>query len=53
LAVYHADQLNRRAIQIMKPVYGEDLRRSVKIDLVFEGVYHAKPFKYIDRSSLN
>jgi hypothetical protein len=37
----------------MKPVYGEDLRKAVKVDMVFDGVYHAKPYKYLDRNSLS
>jgi hypothetical protein len=49
----HFDMVNRRNIILQKPVFGEDLRKSVQIDVLFSDTFHAKKHKYVDRQSKN
>ena len=45
----HLDTTNRLNLFMRRPVYGEDCRRSVKINLLFSDVFDAKRNKNLDR----
>jgi hypothetical protein len=47
----HFDYTNRLNLVIRKPVFGEDCRRAVKINLLFQDVFDVKRHKNLDRFS--
>ena len=48
----HLDAVNRINLFVRRPVFGEDCRRSVKVNLLFSDVFDAKRTKNLDRSEL-
>lgn len=51
VAMAQRDWANRRQIIDSKPVYGSDLRRSVKVNLLLDDLQETKRHKYVTRHS--
>ena len=52
MAYFHYDLLNRMRLVGMRPVYGLNLRKAVKVSLILSAdLYENKKHQYVDRQS--
>lgn len=48
---HYQDIKNRHSLLLKKPIYGEDCRKAVKVNLIFNDLFDVKRHKNLDKCS--